>query len=56
MEVSFYVNYGLTGADTIEKAIDLRVQLCALFNKGGFLLKKWNSNELAVLQQIEPEL
>ena len=56
VENSFYVNDGLTGPDSIEGAIDLCVQLQALFNKGGFLLRKWNSSEMAVLQQIEPEL
>ena len=56
VENSFYVDDGLTGADSIGGAIDLCVQLQALFNQGGFLLRKWNSSEMAVLQQIEPEL
>ena len=51
VENSFYVDDGLTGADSIEGAIDLYVQLQALFNKGGFLLRKWNSSEMAVLRQ-----
>ena len=33
LENSFYVDDGLTGADSIEGAIDLYVQLQALFNK-----------------------
>ncbi len=56
VENSFYADDGLTGADSVKEAIELHVQLQALFNKGGFLLRKWNSSELAVLQQIDPEL
>ena len=46
---SFYVDDGLTGTDSVEVAIEIRVQLQALFNKGGFLLHKWNSSELVIL-------
>ena len=56
VEDSFYVDDGLTGADSIEEAIELHAQLQTLFDKGGFLLRKWNSSEFAVLQHIEPEL
>ena len=31
-------------------------QLQSLFNDGGFLLRKWNSSESAVLQHISPDL
>ena len=41
----FYVDDGLTGADSIQDAIELRNQLQELFMKGGFLLRKWNSSE-----------
>ena len=40
VEDSYCVDDGLTGADTIEKANELHVQLCVLFNEGGFLLRK----------------
>lgn len=53
---SFYVDDGLTGADTIDEAIELHDQLQSLFGEGGFLLRKWNSSEPSVLQHIEPEL
>ena len=56
VEDSFYVDDGLTGADSIEEAIDLHSQLQGLFDRGGFLLRKWNSSELEVLQHIDPEL
>ena len=29
-----------------EEAIDLHNQLVTLFNKGGFLLRKWNSSDM----------
>ena len=38
--VSFYVDDGLTGADSVPEAIELQRQLQDLFNKGGFLLRK----------------
>ena len=41
----FYVDYGLTGANTCEKAIELQQQLQNLFQHGHFLLCKWNSND-----------
>ena len=53
---AFYVDDGLTGADSTEEAIELQRQLQQLFSRGGFLLHKWNSNEQVVLQHIPPEL
>jgi len=41
----------LTGADSDEEAVGLRLELHNLFLCGGFLLSKWNSSSL-----IEPEL
>ena len=40
VEDSFYVDDGLTGADSIQDAIKLQGQLQELFTKGGFLLRK----------------
>jgi hypothetical protein len=34
----FYVDDGLTGADTCDQAIKLQTELQTLFSKGGFLL------------------
>ena len=56
VEKSFYVDDGVTGADTMEKAIELQRQLQDLFARGGFLLRKWNSSEPTVLQHITSEL
>ena len=53
---SFYVDDGLTGEDTLEKAIELRSEMQELFEAGGFVLRKWKSNEPAVLAQIPPQL
>ena len=53
---AFYVDDGLTGADSTEEAIKLQRQLQDLFSHGGFLLRKWNSNDQVVLQHISPEL
>ena len=56
VDESFYVDDGLTGADSVDKAIEVHNQLQSLFSEGGFLLHKWNSSELRVLQHIKPEL
>ena len=53
---SFYVDDGLIGADSKEEAIVLQQQLQGLFAKGGFLLRKWNSNAASVIQTLPPEL
>ena len=54
VDESFYVDDCLTGADTVEEAIELQLQ--SLFSKGDFLLRKWNSNNTLVLESIPPEL
>ena len=51
-----YVDDGLTGADSVEEALQLQKQLQELFSRGGFLLRKWNSSETIILQYITPEL
>ena len=56
VEESFYVDDGLTGADSVEVAIRLQKELQSLFLCGGFLLRKWNSSSSTVLESIEPEL
>ena len=56
VDESFYVDDGLTGADSTEEAIELQKQLQDLFSQGGFLLRKWNSNDPAILQHISSEL
>ena len=56
VDESFYVDDGLTGADSTEEAIELQQHLQDLFSQGGFLLHKWNSSDPTVLQHIAPEL
>ena len=46
----------LTGADSIPEAIHVQRQLQELFHKGGFVLRKWNSNEPEVLNHLPAEL
>ena len=53
---SFYVDDGLTGADSIQEAVELQCQLQDLFSKGGFHLRKWNSSELQAIQHLPAEL
>ncbi len=56
VEESFYVDDCLTGADDMETAIMMHKQLQGLFAHGGFVFRKWNSNELSVLEAIPPYL
>ena len=48
MHTAFYVDDGLTIANSTEEAIKLQEQLQDLFSRGGFLLHKWNSNDQVV--------
>ena len=56
VKTSFYVDDCLTGAGSVEEAVDLHQQLVTLFSKGGFLLRKWNSSNPQVVDCIDPEL
>ncbi|XP_065075911.1 uncharacterized protein LOC135699568 [Ochlerotatus camptorhynchus] len=51
-----YVDDFITGDNTIDGAIQLRTELMQLLQKGGFLLRKWCSNSLQVLDGLPPEL
>ncbi|XP_064386059.1 uncharacterized protein LOC135334711 [Halichondria panicea] len=53
---SFYVDDGLTGADSVSEAIELQRQLQDLFSLGGFLLRKWTSSEPCVIKDLPAEL
>ncbi|XP_058827626.1 uncharacterized protein LOC131687552 [Topomyia yanbarensis] len=51
----FYVDDLFSGGRNVAETIALRKQLDALLLKGGFELRKWVSNEQAVLQDIPAE-
>ena len=53
---SFYVDDGLTGADSVEAAAELQRQLQQLFAQGGFILRKWNCSNPSVLDLVPEEL
>ena len=53
---AFYVDDGLMGDYSIEKAVSLQRQLQELFELGEFVLRKWKSNEPAVLAHIPSHL
>ena len=50
------MNDGLTGATSVSEAIELQKELQQLFNKGGFLLRKWKSNEPEALRHLPVHL
>ncbi|XP_049294164.1 uncharacterized protein LOC125769473 [Anopheles funestus] len=49
LKSNFYVDDFIGGADSIESARRLRVELNELLSRGGFELRKWTSNRLEVL-------
>ena len=53
---SFYVDDCLCGADTVSDAIELQSQLQEMFEQGGFTLRKWNSSDLTVLENVPLDL
>ena len=52
VQKSFYVDDCLTGAVDSGSALQLQQQLTKLFSLGGFVLRKWNSNDPSVLKNI----
>ena len=56
VETSFYVNDYLGGADSRDEAVKLQEEMHSLFNRGGFLLRKWNCSDPSVLKGISPDL
>ena len=53
---SFYVDDCLTGTTDSKSALLLQQQLTELFARGGFVLRKWNSNDPSVLEKIPEDL
>ena len=51
-----YVDDCLSGADTVEEAVKLQVELQSLFGEAKFLLRKWNSSNPAALDHVPMEL
>ena len=54
IEISFYVDDGLTGAGSVQEATELQHQLH--FSPSGFLLRKWNSSDPHAIQHLPAEL
>ncbi|XP_050452147.1 uncharacterized protein LOC126851851 [Cataglyphis hispanica] len=50
-----YMDDILTGAPSIEEAMDLQRQLTELCTAGGFPLRKWSANDPRLLTRIAPE-
>lgn len=51
----FYVDDFYAGADTQQEAIELRTQITDMLHTGGFQIRKWISNDEAILQGIPEE-
>ena len=50
----FYVDDGLLGTDTLYEAAELQQEIEDLFEKGGFMLRKWKLNNSAALRHLPP--
>ncbi|KAH9634892.1 hypothetical protein HF086_017191 [Spodoptera exigua] len=55
LKSSFYMDDLVYGKDTIEASKKLISQLIELLNKGGFNLRKWKSNETAILEDLRDD-
>jgi len=49
----FYVDDLVTGANAIQELIIIRQEVSAILSKAGFVLRKWASNEKAILDGIQ---
>ena len=56
VDQSLYVDDCLCGADSIKEATSLQSELQDMFERGGFVLRKWNSNSPLVLEHIPTDL
>ncbi|XP_061386899.1 uncharacterized protein LOC133321844 [Musca vetustissima] len=48
----FYVDNLITGSDTINEAIDIKIQVTDLLKNSGFILRKFGANNEDILQDI----
>ncbi|XP_018398110.1 PREDICTED: uncharacterized protein LOC108776097 [Cyphomyrmex costatus] len=48
----FYVDDILTGADTVEAAVEARDQIIKILNRGSLQLNKWSSNNADILNNV----
>ncbi|XP_035207008.1 uncharacterized protein LOC118181886 [Stegodyphus dumicola] len=53
---NFFVDDCLVGCSNTEECKNLVNQLLQMLERGGFLLRKWSSNDLSVLENIPQEL
>ena len=52
LKTNFYVDDFIGSADSFENARQLRIELSQFLAKGGFELRKWTSNQLEVLADV----
>ncbi len=52
----FYVDDYVSGADSVQEATQLRLELCDLLSKAGMTLRKWRSNSSDFLDRTPAEL
>jgi hypothetical protein len=55
LQQQIYVDDALLGADSIQEALTLRNEVIALLQKGGFELRKWNSNDKRIFDGLPTE-
>ncbi|XP_072761512.1 uncharacterized protein [Anoplolepis gracilipes] len=48
----FYVDDLITGSNSMEGALQIRNETTSLLSKGGFILHKWTSNKLELIENI----
>ena len=56
VHTSFYIDNGLVGANSLEGAINLQMQIQKLFACGGFLLCMWKASNPDALRHLSADL
>ncbi|XP_073841408.1 uncharacterized protein [Musca autumnalis] len=52
LKENFYMDDGLSGADSLSTALESQTELIAILKQHGFNLRKWSSNSLRLLKDI----
>ncbi|XP_076301867.1 uncharacterized protein LOC143219991 [Lasioglossum baleicum] len=55
LQEATYVDDVLSGADTVDEALQVQEDIVGICRSGGFTLKKWNANHPALLSSLPPD-
>ena len=50
-----YVDNFITGAETVERAIEIRNEITEILSSGGFCIRQWASNDARILSGLQED-